>query len=171
MFQCIIQQRNGWIHAPNPETRDVFPGKMLDLLWPLPFDGCRANHLFMVLNYCSLITVLFIVDYICTSKLPRNLYHSTENVFSISFSHLNLCVAIEPFSCRFPSSFATRQLASFMLHSAWLIQLIIGIFFFVARKSPLLLNAHQSLSFIERRRKINDRIAIQSILSLRLKYL
>lgn len=27
MFQCIIQQRNGWIHAPNPEMRDVFPGK------------------------------------------------------------------------------------------------------------------------------------------------
>lgn len=26
MFQCIIQQRNGWIHAPNPEMRDVFPG-------------------------------------------------------------------------------------------------------------------------------------------------
>lgn len=28
MFQCIIQQRNGWIHAPNPELRDVFPGKL-----------------------------------------------------------------------------------------------------------------------------------------------
>lgn len=28
MFQCIIQQRNGWIHTPNPETRDVFPGKL-----------------------------------------------------------------------------------------------------------------------------------------------
>lgn len=27
MFQCIIQQRNGWIHAPSPEMRDVFPGK------------------------------------------------------------------------------------------------------------------------------------------------
>lgn len=27
MFQCIIQQRNGWIHAPNPEAKDVFPGK------------------------------------------------------------------------------------------------------------------------------------------------
>lgn len=26
MFQCIIQQRNGWIHAPSPEMRDVFPG-------------------------------------------------------------------------------------------------------------------------------------------------
>lgn len=29
MFQCIIQQRNGWIHAPNPEFRDVFPGNCL----------------------------------------------------------------------------------------------------------------------------------------------
>lgn len=28
MFQCIIQQRNGWIHAPNPELRDVFPGNI-----------------------------------------------------------------------------------------------------------------------------------------------
>jgi hypothetical protein len=27
MFQCIIQQRNGWIHVPNQEFRDVFPGK------------------------------------------------------------------------------------------------------------------------------------------------
>lgn len=26
MFQCIIQQRNGWIHAPNAEYRDVYPG-------------------------------------------------------------------------------------------------------------------------------------------------
>ncbi|XP_031636973.1 SLIT-ROBO Rho GTPase-activating protein 1-like isoform X2 [Contarinia nasturtii] len=31
MFQCIIQQRNGWIHAPNPETRDVFPDIRLQL--------------------------------------------------------------------------------------------------------------------------------------------
>lgn len=29
MFQCIIQQRNGWIHAPNPELRDVFPGNLM----------------------------------------------------------------------------------------------------------------------------------------------
>lgn len=29
MFQCIIQQRNGWIHVPNQEFRDVFPGKVL----------------------------------------------------------------------------------------------------------------------------------------------
>lgn len=28
MFQCIIQQRNGWIHQPSPEYRDVFPGNM-----------------------------------------------------------------------------------------------------------------------------------------------
>lgn len=34
MFQCIIQQRNGWIHAPNPETRDVFPGN---------FDSTKFN--------------------------------------------------------------------------------------------------------------------------------
>lgn len=26
MFQCIIQQRNGWIHMANQEYRDVFPG-------------------------------------------------------------------------------------------------------------------------------------------------
>lgn len=26
MFQCIIQQRNGWIHPHNTETKDVFPG-------------------------------------------------------------------------------------------------------------------------------------------------
>uniref|UniRef100_A0A6B2EFY3 Putative slit-robo rho gtpase-activating protein 1-like isoform x2 n=1 Tax=Phlebotomus kandelakii TaxID=1109342 RepID=A0A6B2EFY3_9DIPT len=31
MFQCIIQQRNGWIHAPNPEMRDVFPDIRLQL--------------------------------------------------------------------------------------------------------------------------------------------
>lgn len=37
MFQCIIQQRNGWIHAPNPEMRDVFPGNFFgfDRIWPL----------------------------------------------------------------------------------------------------------------------------------------
>ena len=32
MFQCIIQQRNGWIHVPNQEFRDVFPGKDFVLL-------------------------------------------------------------------------------------------------------------------------------------------
>jgi hypothetical protein len=26
MFQCIIQQKNGWIHPHNTETKDVFPG-------------------------------------------------------------------------------------------------------------------------------------------------
>lgn len=26
MFQCIIQQRNGWIRN-SPELKDVFPGK------------------------------------------------------------------------------------------------------------------------------------------------
>lgn len=29
MFQCIIQQRNGWIHVPNQEYRDVFPGNSM----------------------------------------------------------------------------------------------------------------------------------------------
>lgn len=40
MFQCIIQQRNGWIHAPNPEFRDVFPGKCLN--W---FINCNFHRL------------------------------------------------------------------------------------------------------------------------------
>ncbi|CRK86971.1 CLUMA_CG000784, isoform A [Clunio marinus] len=31
MFQCIIQQRNGWIHVPNQEFRDVFPDIRLQL--------------------------------------------------------------------------------------------------------------------------------------------
>lgn len=26
MFQCIIQQKNGWIHSHNTENKDVFPG-------------------------------------------------------------------------------------------------------------------------------------------------
>lgn len=26
MFQCIIQQKNGWIHPYNPDNKDVFPG-------------------------------------------------------------------------------------------------------------------------------------------------
>lgn len=26
MFQCIIQQKNGWIHPDTPDTKDVFPG-------------------------------------------------------------------------------------------------------------------------------------------------
>jgi hypothetical protein len=38
MFQCIIQQRNGWIRN-SPELKDVFPGKreqtvqLLLLIW------------------------------------------------------------------------------------------------------------------------------------------
>ncbi|XP_043254153.1 SLIT-ROBO Rho GTPase-activating protein 1-like isoform X2 [Colletes gigas] len=31
MFQCIIQQRNGWIHPYNPDTKDVFPDIRLQL--------------------------------------------------------------------------------------------------------------------------------------------
>ncbi|KAG5672006.1 hypothetical protein PVAND_002169 [Polypedilum vanderplanki] len=31
MFQCIIQQRNGWIHVPSQEFRDVFPDIRLQL--------------------------------------------------------------------------------------------------------------------------------------------
>ncbi|XP_044011842.1 SLIT-ROBO Rho GTPase-activating protein 1-like isoform X2 [Aphidius gifuensis] len=31
MFQCIIQQRNGWIHPSNPDTKDVFPDIRLQL--------------------------------------------------------------------------------------------------------------------------------------------
>ncbi|XP_019875218.1 SLIT-ROBO Rho GTPase-activating protein 1 [Aethina tumida] len=31
MFQCIIQQRNGWIHPLNTENRDVFPDMRLQL--------------------------------------------------------------------------------------------------------------------------------------------
>ncbi|XP_074103591.1 SLIT-ROBO Rho GTPase-activating protein 1 isoform X2 [Cotesia typhae] len=31
MFQCIIQQRNGWIHPSSPETKDVFPDIRLQL--------------------------------------------------------------------------------------------------------------------------------------------
>lgn len=30
MFQCIIQQRNGWIHAPSQV--DVFPGKFIQFI-------------------------------------------------------------------------------------------------------------------------------------------
>ncbi|KAL0118022.1 hypothetical protein PUN28_009008 [Cardiocondyla obscurior] len=31
MFQCIIQQRNGWIHPYTPDTKDVFPDIRLQL--------------------------------------------------------------------------------------------------------------------------------------------
>ncbi|XP_043474331.1 SLIT-ROBO Rho GTPase-activating protein 1-like isoform X2 [Leptopilina heterotoma] len=31
MFQCIIQQRNGWIHPASPDTKDVFPDIRLQL--------------------------------------------------------------------------------------------------------------------------------------------
>ncbi|KAG7203165.1 hypothetical protein KM043_010278 [Ampulex compressa] len=31
MFQCIIQQRNGWIHPYSPDTKDVFPDIRLQL--------------------------------------------------------------------------------------------------------------------------------------------
>ncbi|XP_066594494.1 SLIT-ROBO Rho GTPase-activating protein 1-like isoform X2 [Prorops nasuta] len=31
MFQCIIQQRNGWIHPSSPDTKDVFPDIRLQL--------------------------------------------------------------------------------------------------------------------------------------------
>ncbi|XP_076750089.1 SLIT-ROBO Rho GTPase-activating protein 1 isoform X2 [Xylocopa sonorina] len=31
MFQCIIQQRNGWIHPYNPDTKDVLPDIRLQL--------------------------------------------------------------------------------------------------------------------------------------------
>ncbi|XP_044257021.1 SLIT-ROBO Rho GTPase-activating protein 1-like isoform X2 [Tribolium madens] len=31
MFQCIIQQKNGWIHPHNTETKDVFPDIRLQL--------------------------------------------------------------------------------------------------------------------------------------------
>ncbi|KAL7294656.1 hypothetical protein TKK_0011959 [Trichogramma kaykai] len=34
MFQCIIQQRNGWIHPINADTKDVFPGNGSALALP-----------------------------------------------------------------------------------------------------------------------------------------
>lgn len=45
MFQCIIQQRNGWIHAPNPEMRDVFPGNVCYSLFTasIPFGFYYPN--------------------------------------------------------------------------------------------------------------------------------
>ncbi|CAB0031920.1 unnamed protein product [Trichogramma brassicae] len=39
MFQCIIQQRNGWIHPINADTKDVFPGNSI---WKLPPAGAAA---------------------------------------------------------------------------------------------------------------------------------
>lgn len=46
MFQCIIQQRNGWIHVPNQEYRDVFPGKYFTIetgrRQEKGVDGCNS---------------------------------------------------------------------------------------------------------------------------------
>jgi hypothetical protein len=43
MFQCIIQQRNGWIHVPNQEFRDVFPGNFC-CLTPESTQQCRLDN-------------------------------------------------------------------------------------------------------------------------------
>lgn len=41
MFQCIIQQRNGWIHVPNQEFRDVYPGKAVKYNFAFREKGIR----------------------------------------------------------------------------------------------------------------------------------
>ncbi|XP_055536029.1 SLIT-ROBO Rho GTPase-activating protein 1-like isoform X2 [Wyeomyia smithii] len=43
MFQCIIQQRNGWIHQPSPEFRDVFPDIRQQLNEQLKFLDVRME--------------------------------------------------------------------------------------------------------------------------------
>ncbi|KAL9702695.1 hypothetical protein quinque_006213 [Culex quinquefasciatus] len=43
MFQCIIQQRNGWIHQPSPEFRDVFPDIRQQLNEQLKFLDVRVE--------------------------------------------------------------------------------------------------------------------------------
>lgn len=32
MFQCIIQQQRNFIHIPNAEFRDVYPGNMFEYI-------------------------------------------------------------------------------------------------------------------------------------------
>lgn len=63
MFQCIIQQRNGWIHAPNPETRDVFPGNC-----QLTTTNAPPRHYMIFLNY----------------------FHSLDKCFIYTFFHLQI---------------------------------------------------------------------------------
>ncbi|XP_058120513.1 SLIT-ROBO Rho GTPase-activating protein 1-like isoform X2 [Anopheles coustani] len=43
MFQCIIQQRNGWIHQPSPEFRDIYPDIRQQLNDQLKFLDVRME--------------------------------------------------------------------------------------------------------------------------------
>lgn len=115
MFQCIIQQRNGWIHAPNPETRDVFPGN-----WSVFSVQCLLNGItlfkMMMNNIRLLTTALFIkllLHAICVSQnweyfkemsMKRVLRVINDQVnasgiqlaMSINFHHIPLDVRLSP---------------------------------------------------------------------------
>lgn len=51
MFQCIIQQKNGWIHSYNTENKDVFPGI-------LPYYIFSASRFGVVLFFSMYVTEL-----------------------------------------------------------------------------------------------------------------
>lgn len=69
MFQCIIQQRNGWIHAPNPEMRDVFPGKLLNNC--ATFICCCLYFIYDLIEKFPILT-----GPVWVFRMPRNGYCS-----------------------------------------------------------------------------------------------
>lgn len=82
MFQCIIQQRNGWIHAPNPETRDVFPGNCSVYFarsYTLWFSNYRLliTGLFLVMQ-CVLLFPIQIIAYALLKKRQYHMIHIND---------------------------------------------------------------------------------------------
>lgn len=77
MFQCIIQQRNGWIHVPNQEFRDVNPGNLFSNFkevanWKLNFPQMciMKNRHVLTMNQLLILNLVF------THRTLRSLFKS-----------------------------------------------------------------------------------------------
>lgn len=61
MFQCIIQQRNGWIHVPNQEFRDVNPGNFEEMYFCFELKSPNELDHRMKLTWISSILSLNLI--------------------------------------------------------------------------------------------------------------